>query len=281
MATTTEKTTDKNSQFPRGSALPTQSPIFWVQQKDRYLRQLLIKDIEDVTGRRLIVYFANRFKNESQIDAGDLSYMAELVDDIKRAPTDLLLETNGGSTDATEAIVSLLQSVVPDLRVIVTSAAKSNGTMICLAASEIIMGPTSELGPIDPSFNNIPASILIEPAIAQQNYPLHRLGKFAIQQTEKLAGNLLRSGMLAGRPESEVTTVVNALSTKSVFFSHGSVIDHREASALGLNVRYLPEDDELWRRLWLLTCMYAQDVSTLNYLKIFEGANRSTAVADK
>ena len=36
--------------------------MFWVQQKDRYLRQLLIRDIEDQTGRRLIVYFANRFK---------------------------------------------------------------------------------------------------------------------------------------------------------------------------------------------------------------------------
>lgn len=267
--------------FPRGKALPTQSPIFWVQQKDRYLRQLLIADIEELTGRRLVVYFANRFKNDSIINAGDVPYVAELLGDIDRAPTDLLLETNGGMTDATEALVSLLQSVAPDLRVIVVNAAKSNGTMICLAAREIIMGPPSELGPIDPHLNDIPASILAEPAIAQQNYALHRLATYAIKQTEKLATSLLKNGMLTGKSDAEVKTLVDALSTKNVFFSHGSVIDHREAQQLGLSVLYLDAADELWQRIWLLHCMYAQDITTMNYLKIFEGRARSTSIASK
>ncbi|MBY3243767.1 MULTISPECIES: SDH family Clp fold serine proteinase [Rhizobium] len=267
--------------FPRGKSLPTQSPMFWVQQKDRYLRQLLISDIEEMTGRRLVVYFANRFKQESIINAGDIPYVAELLGDLGSAPADLLLETNGGETDATEAIVSLLQSTVTDLRVIVVNAAKSNGTMICLAAREIIMGPTSELGPIDPHLNGVPASILVEPPIAQQNYPLHRLAAYAIMQTKKLATSLLQNGMLAGKPPQDVSAVVEALSTKNVFHSHGSVVDHREAKALGLAVNYLPEDDELWKRIWLLHCMYAQDITTMNYLKIFEGRARSTSVAAK
>src|SRR5947209_11249475 len=49
--------------FPRSTDLPVQSPLFWVEQKDRYLRQLLIRDLEELTGRRLVVYFANRFEN--------------------------------------------------------------------------------------------------------------------------------------------------------------------------------------------------------------------------
>ncbi|CDZ61540.1 ClpP class periplasmic serine protease [Neorhizobium galegae bv. orientalis] len=271
--------TGSESTFPRGKSLPSQSPLFWVQQKDRYLRQLLIADIEAMTGRRLVVYFANRFKQESFINAGDIPYVAELLGDLGKAPADLLLETNGGETDATEAIVSLLQSTVPDLRVIVTNAAKSNGTVICLAASEIIMGPTSELGPIDPSVGGMPASIAAEPIVAQQNYALHRLAAYAIMQTTKLATSLLKNGMLAGKSDQEVGNVVAALSTKNVFHSHGSVVDHREATALGLAVRYLPEDDELWRRIWLLHCMYAQDITARNHLKIFEGRARSTSVA--
>ncbi len=255
--------------------------MFWVQQKDRYLRQLLIGDIEEMTGRRLVVYFANRFRNDTFINAGDIPYMAELLGDIGSSPVDLLLETNGGQTDATEALVSMLQSTVQDLRVIVVNAAKSNGTMICLASREIIMGPTSELGPIDPHLNDIPASILIEPTIAQQNYPLHRLAAYAIMQTKKLATTLLKNGMLAGKSDVEVAMVVEALSTKNRFHSHGSVVDHREAKELGLAVRYLPGDDEIWQRLWLLHCMYAQDITAMNYLKIFEGRARSTSVASK
>jgi hypothetical protein len=273
--------TPDEARFPRGKALPAQSPMFWVQQKDRYLRQLLISDIEEMTGRRLVVYFANRFKNESIIDAADIAYVAELLGDIGDEPTDLLLQTNGGQTDATEALVSLLQSMVKDLRLIVVNAAKSNGTTICLAAREIVMGPTSELGPIDPWLADVPASILIEPAIAQQNYPLHRLAAYAILQTRKLATSLLKGGMMAGKSDEEIEVVVEALSTKNVFHSHGSVIDHREATALGLAVKYLPADDELWKRIWLLHCMYAQDITTMNYLKIFEGRARSTSIAAK
>jgi hypothetical protein len=82
-------------QFPRGTALPSQSPLFWVQQKDRYLRQLLIKDIEAQTGRRLIVYFANRSLN-AQIDPTDPTYFVEMLEDTKGEPIDLLLDTIGG-----------------------------------------------------------------------------------------------------------------------------------------------------------------------------------------
>lgn len=267
-----------SQKFPRGRALPSQSPIFWVQQKDRYLRQLLIKDIEETTGRRLVVYFANRFSN-AQIDQGDVAFMAELLGDINGAPIDLLLETNGGFTDATEALVSLLESMVTDLRVIVVNAAKSNGTMICLAAKEIVMGPTSELGPIDPHLQGTPASILSHPVIANQNYPLNQLAILAIKQTEKLAQRLLKQGMMAGEDPTRIAQTVSSLSTRDVFFSHGSVIDHKEAEQLGLKITYLPHDDELWQRLWLLHCMYAHDVTKSGFLKVFEGAARSTSVA--
>src|SRR5712692_2787541 len=86
--------------FPRGTAPPKQSPLFWVQQKDRYLRQLLIRDIEATTKRRLIVYFINwTFSPGAMIDRTDPTYLVEMLEDDRGEPIDLLLETGGGHTD--------------------------------------------------------------------------------------------------------------------------------------------------------------------------------------
>jgi ClpP class serine protease len=265
--------------FPRGTALPKQSPLFWAEQKDRYLRQLAIRDIEAVTGRRLVVYYANRFEN-AQIDAKDTAFMAELLGDVGTSPVDLLLETNGGGTDATEALVSLITNLTQDFRVIVANAAKSNGTLLALASKAIVMGATSELGPIEPLVNGIPCSVLIEPQIQQSNFPLHMFGKFALQQTRTLASTLLTNGMMHGADAQKVADTVSALASRDKFFSHGSVIDHREAAQLGLKVEYLPPDNESWQRIWLLYCMIEHDCRKGKLLKLFEGNARSTSVAN-
>ena len=264
--------------FPRATELPKQSPLFWVEQKDRYLRQLLIRDIEELTGRSLAVYYANRFEN-AQIDPKDPAYVTELLGDVVGTPVDLLLETSGGYTDAAEAVVSILQNLVPDLRVIVANAAKSNGIVLCLAAQSIVMGCTSELGPIEPQINGIPSTVLIEPQIQQQNFVLHKAGAFALSQTQKLAKKLLVDGMMKGRPDAEIAAVVQQLSSRDTYASHGSVIDHREAKAMGLVVDYLPPDDPIWERIWLLYCMYEHDCRKAGYLKVFEGHSRSTALS--
>lgn len=272
------ETTRKPEAFPRSTGIPSQSPLFWVEQKDRYLRQLLIRDIEEIAKRRLVVYYANRFEN-AQIDSRDPTFLAELLGDLGGAPADLLLETSGGGTDATEALVSQLRSTVPDLRVIVANAAKSNGTLLCLAAKCIVMGATSELGPIEPAVNGIPCTILEQPQIAAQNFPLHMAGKYALQQTRDLAKRLLEQGMMKGRDEKEIENTVKVLASRDRYASHGSVIDHREGATLGLSIEYLPPDNTLWQWVWLLFCMYDHDCRKSRYLKIFEGRFRSTAVA--
>lgn len=191
----------KPEPFPRGTAPPAQSPLFWAQQKDRYLRQLLIRDIEALTKRRLIVYFANRFEN-AQLDATDPTYLVEMLEDTKGQPVDLLLETIGGYTDTAEQIVSILENMAPDLRIVVAGAAKSNGTVICLAGKSVVLGASSELGPIEPQLNAfgslIPSTVLAMPEFAAQNFIVHHLAKFAIEQTKKLAKRLLENGMKKG-----------------------------------------------------------------------------------
>ena len=270
--------TTPTDKFPRGVALPSQSPLFWVSQKDRYLRQLLLRDVQELTKRRLIVYFANRYEN-AQIDQRDIALMSELCKDTGGQPADLMLETNGGVTDATEGLVSLIQTVIPDLRVIVVSGAKSNGTLLGLAAKSIVMGATSELGPIEPHINQIPCTVLSTPEIAAQNFVLHKAGVFALQQTKALAERLLTNGMMKGKPPTEIAETIKKLSSRDHFFSHGSVINHREAAQLGLSIEYIPPEEEVWQKLWLLYCMYDHDCRRDRYLKVFEGPTISTSIA--
>ena len=265
--------------FPRSTDLPSQSPLFWVEQKDRYLRQLLIRDIEEITGRRLVVYFANRF-DQAEIDARDALYMTEVLVDVSAGQsTDVLIETPGGQTDATEALISAIQSHVSDFRTIVAKAAKSNGTLLCLAARSIVMGASSELGPIEPSVQGIPCSVLTDPEIAKQNFALHKFGQFALQQSRDLAKKLLTAGMMRGRTPDEIEQTVQKLSSRDVYYSHGSVVNHQEAVAIGLSVEYLDPSNDLWKRIWLLYCMYDHDCQKSKYLKLFEGRILSTAVA--
>ena len=270
-----------DEQFPRSKALPRQSPLFWVAEKDRYLRQLLIRDIQAETGRTLLVYFAVVTDSRAQIAVGDDAYFAEMLRDAKGGPVDLMIETAGGGTDPTEKIASLLRTLAPDLRVVVPCLAKSNGTMLALTGSKIVMGPTSELGPADPLIpispgNLVPAHFLIS---APNIDPIFtQAAQHAIAQTMKLAENLLSSGMMKGKTPVEIDRVVQALASRQQYPSHGSVIDADEATSLGLSVIKLGPNDELWQRIWLLRCMYAHDTRHMGALKIFEGPNVSNSL---
>ena len=268
---------EKTAQFPRSSDIPKQSPVFWVGQKDRYLRQLLIRDIEELTGRRLLVYYASRFHN-AQINQKDCDYFVELFGDLNGEACDLFIETAGGETDATEGLVKLLRNLTSDLRVIVPKAAKSNGTLLSFASKEIVMGPPSELGPIEPHLANIPSSVLMQPEMAQQNFPLHKLGTYAYQHSKQIAFDLLSSGMMASKAREDVEAVVDKLAGRDTYKSHGAVIDHQEALDLGLTICYFPDGDEIWSRIWLLYCMYDFDSHRSGLMKIYEGRARSTQV---
>jgi hypothetical protein len=272
-----------NDCFPRGTLPPAQSPLYWVQEKDRYLRQLLIRDIQADTGRELIVYFTD-CNTPAQIDPSDEQYLVELLGACRGKVIDLLLETNGGVTDATEKVVAVLKNWDCDLRVIVANRAKSNGTVIALVGKSIVMGPNSELGPVDPNIHIgegqfAPAQFImnLDPA---QVAPITRLfADFAIRQTKKLARQALGCRMLPDKTEDQLDEIVEKLATRDVYHSHGSVIDHSEAQALGLTVEILEPSDPTWKKLWLLRCMYQADAPAKRLGKIFEGERISSSVA--
>ena len=113
----------------------------------------------------------------------------------------------------------------------------------------------------------------------RDNFALHKFAVYSLQQSRSLAKALLSNGMMKGKDEATIERAVKALSGRDVYFSHGSVINHREAKDLGLNIEYLPPDNEIWKKIWLLYCMYDHDCRRDRYMKVFEGPAISTSIA--
>jgi len=62
--------------------VPSQTPLFWALEKDRYLRQSWIREIEEQTGRRLVAYVANFNHPQSAIGPDDIPPFPDLLHDI-------------------------------------------------------------------------------------------------------------------------------------------------------------------------------------------------------
>lgn len=264
-------------QFPRTAVLPTQSSKYWAKEKDRYLRQLLITDIEELTGREAIVYFAQLDEGINHTDPDDLS---EILEGVKTNSVDLIIQTPGGSVDAIEKFVSVLRNRVDNYRVIVPSWAKSGGTVIAMSASTILLGVNSELGPIDPHMNlpelgQMPCEFIARDTSKDQ--VLRDYADANVKRMRGLAEKILRNGMLKELKEEDLQATLEKLSSATQYNSHGAVIDFSEAKDLGLNVEWLTPGGDLWRAVWLLYCLYDHDTKSLGLGRIVEGAVNSIA----
>jgi ATP-dependent protease ClpP protease subunit len=260
----------KTVQFPRTSITPSQSPKFWAKEKDRYLRQLLISDIQELTKRPLIVYFAQLDQIINHTDPDDLS---EILSDIQGREADILIQTPGGNVDAAEKFISILKHKLDRWRVIVPSWAKSAGTVIALSSEAIVLGINSELGPIDPQWLNGGMSIPCEILSQDTNQPLHirKMAEMAVQRSTTLARSLLKNGMMKGKSDEAINEVLKKVSTANGYNSHGAVIDYEEAISIGLAAQYLKPDDDLWKKIWLLYCLYDYDTKAKNIGRVIEG----------
>jgi hypothetical protein len=159
--------------------------------------------------------------------------------------------------------------------VIIPSVAKSGGTLIALASKKILLGVNSELGPVDPQiylpdFGSVAAEYVAMDDSLPKIYSQTAQAMFI--RAQNLAEKYLREGMMSDEKEPLIAGALAKLCSASGYGSHGAVIDHREAQALGLDVEWLPPEEDLWRRIWLLHCLYDADSQRDGLGKIFEGA---------
>lgn len=272
---------------------PSKTPMFTAANAARYQRQALIKEIDRLQGSTLICYVS---ADGRQIERDDVFGFVDLLHNIPPGePIDLMLHTLGGDVDAAEKVMVQIRRRLGDdgrLRVIVPNHAKSAGTLMALGAQSILMSDTSELGMIDPQFvlkdergNDICTSVIAYleafqfyfDAVARD--PADRASQLMLQQFDpvvvrKLRGQRDRTRDIAlkllNRLGAPSTTITENLMSLSRWKSHGQMIGYGDARDIGLNVEYLPVDDEKWQMYWHLLCLQCLEVERNK--KIFESA---------
>jgi ClpP class serine protease len=114
----------------------------------------------------------------------------------------------------------------------------SGGTLIALAADEIIMSPHAVLGPVDPQLGQYPAASLLKAVskkplteVDDQTLILADVAEKALIQLRGSARELLTRSL----PAEKAGKLADVLTTGT--WTHDYPITFREAHELGLNVR--------------------------------------------
>lgn len=151
---------------------------------------------------------------------------------------DIIIHTPGGLMLAAEMIAMALKRHHSKVTAIVPFYAMSGGTMIALAADEIIMESYSVLGPLDPQINGLPANALLNlrehkpmETIADETLILADVAKQALQETQSFIKWLL-AGKLA---DEKLDTLAEFLT--GGYITHDTPISLESAQGLGLTVR--------------------------------------------
>ncbi len=157
-------------------------------------------------------------------------------------PIDLVLHTPGGLVLATEQIARALIRHPAKVTVFVPHYAMSGGTMLALAADEIVMDANAVLGPVDPQLGNFPAasvlSVVQQKPIAEiddQTLIMADLSRKAISQVQRFVRTLLQDSVPTQKIDPDrIDSIIEFLTTGQV--THDYPITIEEATELGLPI---------------------------------------------
>ena len=168
-------------------------------------------------------------------DSEDVLRAIQMTDE--DVPLDLVLHTPGGLVLAALQIAKAVREHKAKVTVFVPHYAMSGGTLIALAADEIVMCKHSVLGPIDPQLGQSPAASLIKVTeekpvgkIDDQTLVLADVGRKAIAQVKRAASELLNRRL----PAEQATELAEKLTAGT--WTHDYPIWASTAKSLGLPV---------------------------------------------
>jgi hypothetical protein len=195
----------------------------------------------------------------------------------------LLLGTPGGDGEVAMRLLRTAQSRCRELTIVVPDEAKSAGTLIAIGAHHLLMGPASDLGPIDPQMRlsaddrDLVAAkdivAVIDDAAAKvqaspETYPIYaallsdvsaikaQQARSAMARTDKLLDLALRANPT--RKAAVIKRLKAALQKGLVDEAdyHGAVFGAPEATAAGLPVIQVDPGSDQWQRIWKLWTRY-------------------------
>jgi len=152
---------------------------------------------------------------------------------------DVILHTPGGLVLAAEQIARALVDHKGKVTVFVPHYAMSGGTLIALAADEIVMDPNAVLGPVDPQIGGAPAASIIKAVeqkpverVSDQTLILADISRKAQTQVQGLVHELLAdSGQM---PADKAAQTAKTLTEGR--WTHDFPITVKLARELGLKV---------------------------------------------
>ena len=234
--------------------------------KQRYLevcRQQLMRRIEKKRGSRVITMLHRQealsflgIPFTRYIDIEDSEQVLRAIrmtpDDM---PIDFILHTPGGLVLAAEQIAHALARHKARVTVFVPHYAMSGGTLIALAADEIVMDENAVLGPVDPQLGEYPAASILQVLekkdvneIDDKTLILADVARKALKQTRGAVVEILSTN---GMDRAKAEELAEALTCGQ--WTHDYPITMEEARKLGLPVR-----DEMPQEIYTLMNLYPQ-----------------------
>ncbi len=230
-------------------------------EKERNSRVILLVHRQETM--RLLGFPVMRY-----IDVNDSEAVLRAIQMTDRdVPLDIVLHTPGGLVLAALQIARAVKRHPAKCTVYVPHYAMSGGTLISLAADEIVMCEHSVLGPVDPQLGQMPAASIIKAAeqkpvekLDDQTLIMADVGRKAVRQVREAVEELLDGRM----PPEKVKEVAALLSEGT--WTHDYPITATQARELGLNVSTAMPDAVLE-----LMNLYPQPVraqSSVEYLPV-------------
>lgn len=266
------------------------------------VRRKYLAKLNQHTSRNIICYysgFLSKPKIEGiEVNDDDKNGFMQCIHKMDRTKgLDLFLHTPGGDVAATESLVHYLKDFFGEgIRAVIPQIAMSAGTMIACSCNRILMGKHSNIGPVDPQFNGIPAIGVIkevetayteisrDPRYAAVWSPI--LGRlppsflqqcqWAVQRSEDFIRRALADGMMKRLPDAEreaaLDAAVKRLTDLTYNKGHNRHIHCQECIDLRLNVELLedPADRNLQDLILTVHHCYMHTLSNTPAFKIIE-----------
>lgn len=261
---------------------PVINNVLREQAQGHETRQRLFRALGKALGRPVVTLFTS-FRFPVIIEDSDADMLEGVLQKLDLSSgLALMLSSPGGDGLAAERIVNVCRahSGTGEFWAIVPGKAKSAATMVCFGASKILMGPTSELGPVDPqvpvegpngvkwfSAHNVIRSYreLFEAAVKETgklepylqqlaNYDAREVKEMesAMALAEDISATLLASGMMQGVGANDVKQRIQMFLSPEKTKTHGRPIYRQQAAGCGLAIEEQEVKDRAWNLVYEL-----------------------------
>ena len=253
---------------------PTRPPLRHALISDRYERKRLIAYYQETFSCKLAVMSDVIFDHSIPLFE-DIIYDGQPESNLH-----LILNSSGGDGEIAVRLARAAQARCRELTIIVPDQAKSAATLMALAADHILMGPASDLGPIDAQFwdgeNLVSAKDIIatmddtETKVLESpgNLPLYasmlsdisgvmvQQARSAMTRSRDLLSEALSS--CGSRPDAETKRLTDSLAEILIDrpASHAALFSADNAADSGLPIQKADIYGEQWKLIWQLWMKY-------------------------